>query len=128
MFRLISRWIVAAALLLSLGWNWGIVQVGAWAVMVHERIPEMGFSAAFVSVVKGEAPCHRCAAIQQKRSEERQTPSKPVDPTLKILIAGALRDTFVAHRPPILMRLETSVSDRRLDFLPELPSPPPKQA
>ncbi|MEM7013209.1 MAG: hypothetical protein AAF585_17190, partial [Verrucomicrobiota bacterium] len=77
MFRNATRLFVISALLFSLGGSWHVLQIFAWAKMIEERGPTMGWTEAIVSVVSGEEPCFRCEAIQKGRQLQDQEPLAP---------------------------------------------------
>lgn len=48
------------------------VQTYAWATMLHDRTPQIGFTEAADSIFSGDEPCEICFAISKQTQEEQQ--------------------------------------------------------
>lgn len=125
----VSRCLIVATLLLSLGGGWHVLQVVAWAKMVEERAPIMGYENAFESVVAGTMPCFRCVALREQREHQKESPLAPERTLVKTTFIPAVVVEFRLAPPTA-----TRVSLHRYDVAPpwtielDLPSPPPRGA
>jgi hypothetical protein len=70
--RVISRFLVIAALCFSIGLHWCALQSVAWTTMVIEYSKDAPFKEALAKTFDGRHPCSLCHAVQTgKKSEQK---------------------------------------------------------
>lgn len=128
-FRSATRAFVIGVLVLSLGGSWHLLQIFAWAKMIEERGPTMGWKEAIVSTVSGEEPCFRCEAIQAGRQLQEEL---PIAPDVNQVKPPALMAADSNHQisPPsgLLVPVSWTQSRTPLKSGDQPPNPPPQAA
>jgi hypothetical protein len=70
--RVISRFLVIAALCFAVGLHWYALQSIAWTTMVLEYSKDAPFTEALAKTFDGQHPCSLCRAVQTgKKSEQK---------------------------------------------------------
>lgn len=72
--RWCARWFVVAALTLSLGAHWFVLQSVAWATMIVRYSQDDSLPAAVSKTFDGEHPCKLCKFVREGKQAE-----KPID-------------------------------------------------
>ncbi len=72
LFR-ISKWMVVASLMLTLGFHWAFLQSVAWVGMMVNFSTEGSVQQAIVKTFDGHHPCQLCKIVRAgKKSEDKQ--------------------------------------------------------
>lgn len=115
---------MVAALILSLGLHWTVLQSVAWMGMFIRYSQETSFAEAVAMTFDGRHPCKLCQQIAEgKRTEKQQDSNLPTK--AKQLECSYVPVVFVFLAPTCFWTLDRP--DRELsglDFAP--PTPPPK--
>lgn len=75
----VSRLVLVATLMVSIGGHWGVLQAIAWAGMLKDYTAEKGLVEGIVDTFNGERPCPLCKRIGElQHQEEKQNPA-PVE-------------------------------------------------
>lgn len=115
-----------ALLALGVGGNWHVLQVIAWAKMIQERAPEVGFVQAVDSVLGGKAPCQHCLVIQEKRSGQEDVPLNLVETGSKLQSVAVVRDRFIPLQQPVVSLLSFGDQAEPEVHAAEILRPPPR--
>lgn len=115
-----------ALLALGVGGNWHVLQVIAWAKMIQERAPEIGFVQAVDSVLGGKSPCQHCIVIQEKRSGQEDVPLQLVETGSKLQSIAVARDRFIPLQQPVVSHLSVGDQPEPDGHAGEILRPPPR--
>jgi hypothetical protein len=121
LFRL-SKALVVAALVFSLGLHWMFLQSVAWVGMIVAYSQHGSLTEAVAKTFSGQHPCTLCKVVQEgKNSEKKQEAPAP---TIKFdyLFVSLL----VSLYPPVIEPLHPSTPGPVPLRLLEPPSPPPE--
>ena len=77
MFSRLPRLAIAAALALSIGLHWGVLQSAAWLGMVVSYSQDAPLKEALAKTFDGKHPCPLCKAIAKGRRSEKESESAP---------------------------------------------------
>ena len=119
----IGTYVVMAALSLSIGLHWNLLQVVAWASMVVRYAQDATVVEALAMTFDGQHPCCMCKAIEKGKQQERQAPQQKEDGSKLQLIAAPCDAWLVPHRPCWRTLPEL---DQALLMSMEPPVPPPR--
>jgi hypothetical protein len=128
MLRRTARTLLIAALVLSIGLHWVVLQSAAWAGMiVAYSIQEGSLLTGMSQTFDNEHPCPLCRAIKDgKQSEKKDTKQadqkKKIDFTL--LAASSIR---LSPPAPRLTWARNDVDESGSQFSHRPPSPPPRR-
>jgi len=120
--RKLSHWLVVSALVFSIGAHWAVLQSVAWIGMAVSYAQHSSLSEALVKTFDGRHPCKLCKAVAEgKRSEQKQTPQKPINKLDLFCFHSA-----VAVKGPNPSRVTTDCAGAILAPSEPPPSPPPR--
>lgn len=85
--RVLGRWMLVMALMLSIGAHWALLQSAAWVGMVVRYSREGSFAEALNKTFDGRHPCAVCKAIKQTRTEEKQRKQQQLKTESKLDLA-----------------------------------------
>ena len=77
MFNRLPGFAVAAALALSIGLHWGLLQSVAWVEMLVTYSHDAGMAEALAETFDGRHPCCLCKAIAKARQSEKKSQYQP---------------------------------------------------
>jgi len=118
----LAKWLVAMALVLSLGGHWALLQGFAWASMLARFSQSLPLTEAVAFTFDGKHPCKMCLAVQQGQQEERkESKIQPVQKLVLILDAQVL--TLL---PPPAFRPVIADADFIESRFEKPPLPPPR--
>ena len=125
--RLLCKWLVLCALMMSLGLHWVVLQSAAWTGMVLQYAQQDGLGAALEKTFDGNHPCALCKKLaantesEQKKSSPQ--PSKP-KPKLELELLAVEAPVHLFSSPSVpLHHTRTTAEASRSD---EPPKPPPR--
>ena len=108
--RLLAKWFLVAALILSIGAQWMLVQGAAWFGMaLTYSVREGSVLKGLTQTFDGQHPCHLCKAVEQA-SQDDQDPVAPGESDTskgKEAKTGKLEmclSAFVQVPPPLVER------------------------
>jgi hypothetical protein len=124
LFARVSKWIVVAALTLSLGLHWMLLQSVAWAGMIANYSRSATIQEAVVKTFDGDHPCKLCKIVREGREKEKKQDIQK--PTTKL---DLLREDFCGFAS---VRLPYQIAFGHPTFFYQYgdspPSPPPRLA
>ena len=126
MLRRTARTLLIAALVLSIGLHWVVLQSAAWAGMIVTYSVQQGSLIEGVSqTFDNEHPCPLCSAIKQgKQAEKKDTKQgdqkKKIDLTL-------LATPVICLTPPAPRLQKIEWVEHGVQFQHRPPSPPPRR-
>lgn len=125
MLRRVTRILILAALMFSIGLHWVVLQSAAWAGMVVTYTMQEGSLLTGVSqTFDNEHPCPLCCAIKKGRHSEKKDP-RQADPKKKIDLALTFPGRVILTPPvPTLSPLPDFPHGTVRRSRP--PSPPPR--
>ena len=128
MLRQLARTLLIAALVLSIGLHWVVLQSAAWAGMIGAySIQERSLLTGMSQTFDNEHPCPLCCVIKDgKQSEKKDTKQadqkKKIDFTL--LVASSIR---LSPPAPRLTLARKDVDESGSQFSHRPPFPPPRR-
>ena len=118
----LPRLAMVAALALSIGLHWGLLQSVAWVGMVVNYSRDGSFGEALEKTFDGKHPCVLCKAIAEGKKSEKKPESGPVTKKLEFSYSRTL---FIFCAPTHFWKL--AALDERPDSANSPPPvPPPK--
>lgn len=121
MFSWLTKGFLVAALVLSLGFHWAVLQSLAWADMAVNFSKDNSVATALAKTFDGKHPCKMCNLVAQGKKAERESQSKLDVKKLDSFLAAAATYFFVPLKQNPLSQV--SVLSARID----VPlSPPPR--
>ena len=73
MFARSEKWFVVAALILTLGGHWAILQTAAWVGMTINYSQNGSLSAALTKTFDGKHPCKLCKMVSEAKKSESKS-------------------------------------------------------
>ncbi|MEO5804129.1 MAG: hypothetical protein ABIR24_11430 [Verrucomicrobiota bacterium] len=123
MFVCSAKWLIVAALVISLGGHWAILQVAAWANMAVSFSKKDSLAVALGKTFDGKNPCKLCQLVSAGKKAEQKSESKLDTKKLDSFLAAKFHFFF----PPLKQFPISPVAS--LQSRSEVPlSPPPKSA
>jgi len=120
--RRLAKACLVAALAVSLGLHWALLQAVAWAGMVTSYSRTMPVAEALARTFDGKHPCNLCKLVREgQKSERHKEAPKPVAPLDASLAASA-----TALFPPIPHPWRESVPHIAASRTESPPVPPPR--
>ena len=123
-FLRFSRWLVIAALFLSIGGPWAMLQTVAWASMIVDYSRNGALTEAVQKTFDGRHPCAICTEIQKSRRSEKKHEALQLVKKIELFDQQIAAWVF-----PSASSLSLTVSDSFSDARSHAPSvPPPRVA
>ena len=123
MFFRLSRLAIAAALALSIGLHWELLQSVAWVGMIVDYSQNAPLTEALAKTFDGNHPCRLCQEIAKGKRSEKKTECVSVGKKLEFLYPS---EAFVFSAPSHSWEVHWPESTLRSALrLP--PVPPPRQ-
>ncbi|HMJ05823.1 MAG TPA: hypothetical protein VK474_06160 [Chthoniobacterales bacterium] len=122
MFSAVARGTLIAALCVSIGAHWAVLQSVAWATMIVDYSQRVPLSTAVAQTLSGKHPCNLCKGIAQAQHDQRKAAALPT--TLKPDLICPARTTVPAAGWVELRFGSLQVSASLLAHSP--PTPPPR--
>lgn len=125
MLRHAARILLVAALMVSIGLHWAVLQSAAWAGMiVRYSLQEGSLITGISQTFDNEHPCALCGAIQQGAQSKEKSPEKKTDTEKKLVLVLQGRERPVpAPSAPGLVREEVEMTALRRHLRPPIPPP-----
>ena len=123
-----ARYLLIAALMVSIGAQWAVLQSVAWVSMaVSYSIKEGSIATGLSKTFDGEHPCPLCCAVEKGTESEKKDPKSKDSKKLKQdLFASEAR--VVVIEAPKKVRLPQAASEVVLSRLEAPAVPPPRCA
>lgn len=87
MLRQAARILLVAALMISIGLHWAVLQSAAWAGMiVRYSVQEGSLITGLSQTFDNEHPCPLCCAVRQGTQNEPKCPEKQADNEKKLVL------------------------------------------
>ena len=123
----LSQILIVAALVLSIGLHWAVLQSAAWVGMAVAYSVEKGsLTDGLSDTFDGNHPCRLCKAVQQgqeSKSEDNQAPAaKTKEVKLTLALVTVPQFVFSPMAPPHWIMTSSDLQTRR-----EEPVTPPPQ-
>lgn len=127
MFRHLSRSLLVAALMFSIGLQWVVLQSVAWAGMfVSYSVREGSLITGMSQTFDAEHPCALCCAVASGMKQEKKDSRQKQEPEKKLLLAMVILERpFIAAPPPRDFHVEMNAFAPERDVRP--PFPPPRR-
>lgn len=127
MLRPTARILLFAALMVSIGLHWAVLQSAAWAGMiVRYSVQEGSLITGISQTFDNEHPCTLCGAVQQGSQSEKKSPEKRADNEKKlVLVLESLEGPVLTPPDPLLQREEVEMTALQRHARP--PTPPPRR-
>lgn len=128
MFRQLARFLLVAALMLSIGLHWAVLQSAAWAGMiVSYSVREGSLVTGLSQTFDAEHPCALCGAVAFGMKQEKKDPQQQQETQKKLLLAIVILERPFIAVPPS----QNSKVEMMKMFAPERdlrpPFPPPRR-
>lgn len=126
----LAKWLLVAALMVSIGLHWAVLQSAAWVGMAVSYSMEKGMVTGITETFDGEHPCPLCKMVDaglksdQSTGSPDQAPLK-IDQDLKFTLALVAVPHFVFQGYPRAEWPQESQTARLLSHRPN--APPPRQ-
>ncbi len=123
--KAVSRILLVAALMISIGLHWAVLQSAAWVGMAVTYTVKTGSVVQGLSkTFDGRHPCRLCHAVDEGTSSEKPKDSAPAKTVkvLKIDLAMTSVPAFIFQASP---KLEWPVFSQAASQRPLSPEPPP---
>ena len=120
----LGRTLTIAALILSIGAHWALLQSVAWAGMLYSYSQQTSFTRAVEMTFDGDHPCSLCAAIEEgKAQEKQQREDTGVAPATDLKLDLPPGNLVLSHppHPPVLPAV--LLTPCNMGTAPELPPP-----
>lgn len=123
--RSFCRALLIAALVLSIGLHWAVLQSAAWVGMIVNYTRDGSVGEAIQKTFDGAHPCALCRLVEQGTSKEKGPQKKAPDPE-KVILSLVTVDELVMPAPghPDFAPLTARPTQRRA----APPVPPPRAA
>jgi len=119
-----ARYVLVAALMISIGGQWALLQSAAWVGMAVAYSVEEGSIAKGVSkTFDGDHPCALCKMVEEGQKSEKKLPSKETPPR-KIELFMTAR--LIVLTPPLGHDLPRPMDEAAAPRLFPPPVPPPR--
>lgn len=127
MLRHASRVLLVAALMVSIGLHWAVLQSAAWAGMiVRYSVQEGSLITGLSQTFDNEHPCALCCAIKQGAQSEKNSSEKKTDTEKKLVLVLQDREQPMLTPPdPCLLREGLHLTAAQRHARP--PTPPPRR-
>lgn len=127
MLRYAARTLLVAALMVSIGLHWAVLQSAAWAGMiVSYSIQEGSLITGLSQTFDNEHPCPLCCVIKKGTQGGPKAPKKQEDAEKKLVLVFESFDRPMFTPPgPSRMRVEEVFTSLTQDLRP--PTPPPRR-
>lgn len=124
----LARFLCTLSLVALSGLDRVAVQTYAWATMLHDRAPEIGFTEALDSTFSGEEPCEICNAIAEVTQEEQhKAPSdRSAEDLPKLYSPSAQRSAALLHQEGMSKRIAEFTEIHHDLCTLEITTPPPE--
>jgi hypothetical protein len=123
MFVRSAKWLVVAALVLTLGGHWAVLQVVAWTGMAVSYSQSDSLSGALSKTFDGKHPCKLCKLVSAGKKAEQKSESKLDTKKLDSFVSVTVSFSF-----PPLKQFSTSRHFVLQSHIAVPLSPPPKFA
>lgn len=127
MLRQAARILLVAALMISIGLHWAVLQSAAWAGMiVRYSVQEGSLITGLSQTFDNEHPCPLCCAVRQGTQTEPKCPEKQADNEKKLVLV------LMPAAPPVPTPPAPSLIWEEMELVPlerhlRPPTPPPRR-
>jgi hypothetical protein len=126
----LSQLFVVAALVVSIGLHWAVLQSAAWVGMAVAYTVEKGsLSEGLSDTFDGDHPCPLCKAVKLAQETEKKSPDGPKPPSknkeMKLTLALVSTPRFV-FPPGVAPKAWITTSDASLSRHERPVTPPPR--
>lgn len=120
-----AKYLLVAALMISIGAQWVVLQSAAWVGMVVAYSVEEGsISEGFSKTFDGDHPCPLCKMAEEGRNSEKKLPAKET-PSKKIELFLTTR--VIVLTPPVGRELPRPMDEAASPLMIPPPVPPPRR-
>jgi hypothetical protein len=117
------RFLVALALVLSLGLHWTALQSAAWLGMIVKYSQDASIEEALEKTFDGEHPCELCKLVEQGTKQQGQDEKKASDAIKKLDLLAMVPARFIPPPMPEPRPLPPLVTLIERADTPPLPPP-----
>ena len=118
-----ARILLVAALMISIGAQWAVLQSAAWLGMaVTYTVKEGSLSEGLSQTFDGDHPCPLCNLVEEGQKKEQKLPTKKADAKMQMLLTVQ----SVVLMPPALTYLPRAAQETATARCAEPTVPPPR--
>ena len=119
-----ARMLLVAALMVSIGAQWAILQSTAWLGMaVTYSLNEGSLSEGLSKTFDGDHPCPLCNLVEKGQKKEQKLPTKKADVKMELLLTTRM----VVLTPPLPTFLPRAAQETAIARNTEPNVPPPRR-
>ena len=119
-----ARILLVAALMISIGAQWAVLQSAAWLGMaVTYTVNEGSLSEGLSQTFDGDHPCPLCNLVEESQKKEQKLPTKKAESKMELLLTIG----FVVITPPVATFLPRAAQETATARSTEPNVPPPRR-